>query len=49
MVFSSQEVIDRPDRCAFRVVRRLYEAFGLSEDAIPHEYDREAGRLLFPS
>jgi len=49
MVFSVEEIMETPDRCAFRLVRRLYEAFGLSEDAIPREYDREAGRLLLSS
>jgi len=48
MTFPVDEVIEAPDRCAFRLLRRLYEAFGLDEEAIPHEYDRKSGRLVFP-
>jgi hypothetical protein len=44
--FSRQEVVEEPDRCAFRLLRRVYQAFGLREDDIPAEYDRHAGRLL---
>jgi hypothetical protein len=48
LVFSLQEVIEEPDRCGFRLVRRVYEAFGFYEDAIPKEFDRKTGRLVLP-
>ena len=44
LVFSTQQVREEPDRCAFRLVARLYEAFGYSEDAIPRQFDRRSGR-----
>lgn len=47
LVFTAGEVIENPDRCAFRLVRRVYEAFGLRQDAIlPGVYDPAAGRLV---
>jgi hypothetical protein len=42
------EIEEAPDRCAFRLVRLLYEAFGFPDQAIPPEYDRKAGRLVLP-
>lgn len=48
LVFSLEEVIDEHDRCGFRLVRRVYEAFGFYEDAIPQEFDRKTGRLVLP-
>ena len=46
--FSRAEVIDEPDRCGFRLLRRVYQAFGLGEKDIPSYYDRRAGRLILP-
>jgi hypothetical protein len=47
LLFTAGEVIENPDRCAFRLVRRVYEAFGLRQDAIlPGVYDPAAGRLI---
>lgn len=43
--FSVRELVDEPDRCAFRIVREVYQAFGYTEDKIPAEFDRETGRL----
>jgi len=40
------EELREPDNCGFRLVRRLYEAFGLPESAIPEEFDRKARRLF---
>lgn len=37
-----------PDRCGFRLVRRVYRAFGLRESDIPSEFDRRVGRLILP-
>jgi len=41
-----RELIEAPDRCAYRLVRRLYRAFGFGEDKIPRQFDRETGRLV---
>jgi hypothetical protein len=46
--FSLEEVINEPDRCAFRLVRRVYEAFGLFEEQMPAEFDRDSGKLILP-
>jgi hypothetical protein len=35
LTFSLTEVEEGPDRCAFRLVRRVYEAFGLFEEEMP--------------
>lgn len=40
------ELAREPDRCAFRLVSLVYEAFGFSEKDIPPEFDRRAGRLM---
>lgn len=42
------EIREEPDRCAFRMVRELYEAFGFREQDMPPEYDRRSGRLVIP-
>lgn len=48
LIFTAEEIMEKPDRCAFRLVRRVYEAFGLRQDAIlPGVYDPVAGRLVF--
>lgn len=44
--FRGEEIIGKPDRCGFRLVSRLYEAFDLTEDEIPIEFDRESGKLI---
>lgn len=46
--FGWEEIRTAPDRCAFRLVRLVYEAFGFPDDAIPQEYDRRAQRLVLP-
>jgi hypothetical protein len=48
MAFKPKEVLEKPDHCAFRLVRRVYEAFGFKEANIPCEYDRSLGRLVIP-
>lgn len=48
LVFSGREVVDEPDWCGFRLVRRIYEAFGYFEDKIPHQFDRNRRRLVIP-
>ncbi len=46
--FSRDEIVGEPDRCAFRLVGRVYEAFGLFEEEMPAEFDRKSGRLILP-
>jgi len=46
--FSRIEVVEEPDRCGFRLLRRIYQAFGMREEDIPAEYDRKTGRLVLP-
>lgn len=48
VVFRFREIDEHPDRCGFRLVRRVYQAFGIREEGIPRQYDRETGRLLLP-
>lgn len=42
------EEIKQPDGCGFRLIQRLYEAFGFSRDQIPQEFNQKAGRLVLP-
>jgi hypothetical protein len=46
LAFDWEEVVGEPDRCGFRLVRRVYEAFGFGEESIPREFDRKSGRLV---
>jgi hypothetical protein len=48
LAFTFREIDESPDRCGFRLVRRVYQAFGFREDAMPRQYDRETGRLVLP-
>jgi hypothetical protein len=48
LLFTLREVRDEPDRCGFRLVRRVYQAFGYDEEKVPSEFDRKAGRLILP-
>ena len=48
LIFHLGELMKEPDRCGFRLVRRVYEAFGYREDEMPREYDRESDRLVLP-
>jgi hypothetical protein len=43
-MFGFGEIRDAPERCTFRLLRPVYEAFGLREDAIPMEFDPRTGR-----
>lgn len=47
-IFSFAELESNPDRCGYRFIQLIYEAFGLGRDAILHEFDRETGRLILP-
>lgn len=44
--FKSDEIIKNPDRCAFRLLRPIFAAFGLDESEMPQEFDRRSGRLV---
>jgi len=46
--FPASEFLDHPDRCGFRLLRLLYQAFGMAEDAMPDVFDRKTGRLILP-
>ena len=48
IVFSFREIDEAPDRCGFRLVRRVYQAFGWRQEDMPRHYDPEAGRLILP-
>jgi hypothetical protein len=43
------ELHDNPDRCALRLIQRLYESFGFEEDRIPAEFDRATGEFRLGS
>lgn len=42
------EILENPDRIAFRMLRELFEAFGYPESEMPAEFDRKTGRLVLP-
>ena len=46
LVRGCEEIIKEADRCAFSLVRSIYEAFGYEEDKIPVEFDRTTKRLV---
>lgn len=46
--FDLAEIDAGPDECAYRLVRRVYEAFDFSEGAIPEWFNRQSRRLIFP-
>lgn len=48
LIFPGSEIINEPDWCGFRLVRRIYEAFGYFEEKIPLEFDRGKRRLIIP-
>jgi hypothetical protein len=46
--FDAAEVADNPDRCAMRLVDRVYQAFGFRDDELPDLFDRVTGKLVLP-
>lgn len=46
--FSAQTLVEHPDLCGFRMIERIYEAYGLKRDDMPLEFDQKAGRLVLP-
>lgn len=49
LVFPTDQVRSSPDWCAFRLLRRLYQAYGHAEDALPRQFDRKTQRLVLPA
>lgn len=45
--FTIDEVVDNPDRCAYRLLERVYEAFGHARMKMPREFDPDTGRFKF--
>ena len=48
LCFGSMRSREAPDRCAYRLIERVYEAFGLRRENIPDLFDPETGRLVLP-
>ncbi len=48
LVFSAEEIENEPDRCGYRLVERVYEAFGFRREQMPAEFDVKSGRLILP-
>lgn len=48
LIASRAEILENPDRFAFRLLRELFEAFGYPESEMPREFDRKSGRLILP-
>jgi len=48
-VFTFGEIRESPERCTYRLMSLIYEAFGLREDAIPMEFDPRTGRPRVPA
>jgi hypothetical protein len=46
--FSAEEIASEPDRCGYRLVERVYEAFGFRREQIPQEFDQKTGHLILP-
>jgi hypothetical protein len=44
--FSADEFLDNPDHCGFRLLSLIYQAFGIREEDMPQEFDRQTGRLI---
>jgi hypothetical protein len=48
LLFPFREIDEAPDRCGFRLVRRVYHAFGFRETEMPRQYDQASEKLLLP-
>jgi hypothetical protein len=48
LVVRWEEIDVSPDRCAYRLVRQVYQAFGYEERDVPQEYNRDTAQLTFP-
>jgi hypothetical protein len=48
LTFGFNEIDREHDRCAYRLIERVYEAFGIRREGIPNLFDSESGRLVLP-
>jgi hypothetical protein len=48
LTFRFEEIDREPDRCGYRLIERVYEAFGIRREDIPNLFDSESGRLVLP-
>ncbi|HEX4960082.1 MAG TPA: ATP-binding protein [Thermoanaerobaculia bacterium] len=48
LTFRFREIAEGPDRCGYRLIERVYEAFGIRREGIPDLFDPESGRLVLP-
>jgi hypothetical protein len=48
LAFSAEQIRQEPDRCGYRLVERVFEAFGYGREQIPEEFDQKTGRLVLP-
>jgi hypothetical protein len=46
--FRFSEIREQPDVCGFRIVRRIYQEFGLREENMPAQFDKTQGKLILP-
>jgi hypothetical protein len=44
--FLAEQIDEEPDRCGYRLVERVFEAFGYEREWIPAEFDQKTGRLI---
>jgi hypothetical protein len=48
VAFSCEQIVQEPDRCAFRLVTQVYWHFGLWEEDLPAEFNQDTGKLVLP-
>lgn len=48
LVLSASDLLENPDLCGFRLLRLIYQSFGIREEDMPREFDRKTGRLILP-
>lgn len=48
LVLSASDLLENPDRCGFRLLSLIYQAFGIREEGMPREFDRKTRRLILP-
>jgi hypothetical protein len=46
--FTYEQIVGKPDRCAFRLITQIYWKFGLWEEDMPTEFNQDTGRLVLP-
>jgi len=48
ITLTRHQVVQEPDRCAFRLVTQVYRRFEIWEDEMPPEFNQETGKLVLP-